>query len=398
MEKRWFFILIICLVAAIEFFVSNEALKGYLRSEITLAKEVKTPLETIDEYRIAEQAPFKYRLLFPTIIKGSYNLVYNGNDNLGFFYTYRFWSMVFYITSACSMFWLLLNVGFNNQQSLVGTMTFLFLPPMLLAFTLPVHTREDTLAYTLFFAGLALLIKEKRWPFMFIALAGVVARETLLLLPLLYFFFAKDESVIRRFFIAGLPLLLWTAIRIFMGYQDYDVWEGLRWNLNNPEQVIGFLFITFNFLWLPFLLHLVFFKKNIHYTPQDLRFFYRSSVFALVIILLTTFFGGIYNEIRLLYLFAPWMIIIFLDFIRNYNSSLKITLGTRNYWMFCSIAFLVCASVLILALQNREKLIVPGKYAVPYDQWIILSVCYIFILLLFLPHSMKIFSLKKPVK
>jgi hypothetical protein len=224
---------------------------------------------------------------------------------------------------------------------------------------------------------------------------GALTRETLLLLPLLYFFFAKDESIIRRFIIAGIPGAVWLSIRLFMGHEEYDVWEGLKWNLNNPEQVIGFLFITYNVLWIPFLFHLLFYKKNVFSSSEPIRFFYRTAVFSLVIILLTTFFGGIYNEIRLLYLFSPWMIVIFIDFLRNYSTVIRTTIQSRGYWFFALLSFLFCAALMYLFLLNQEKIIKPGKYNVPYGQWIVFSVGYIFFVMLFLPLSLKVFSLKK---
>jgi hypothetical protein len=397
MKMRSIFILLISLIATTEFFISNELLKGYLRSEINLAREVKTPLDSIHEYRIADEAPFKYRLLFPAIIKTTYNAIYSEDNPAGFYAIYKFWSLLFFVSSALTFYWLLSQCGFRDELSFAGTLIFLFLPPMLMAYTLPVHTREDTLAYTLFFLGLTFLLRERRWLFLVVSMLGVIARETLLLLPLLYLFYANDR-LIRKLLIAGLPAVVWLSIRYLMGNEPYDMWLGLRWNLDNPDQVIGFLFITFNFLWLSFVLHFLFYKRNMHFITTDLRFFYRSSLFALIVVVVTTFLGGIYNEIRLLYLCAPWMIILFLDCVRNYGSQFRRTIGTRNYVIFAICSLVFCGALLYIILTNRERLIVPGQYAVPYDQWIIISVCYIFIVLLLIPHLLTIFSLKKTLK
>jgi hypothetical protein len=390
--------LLLILIAGSEFFLSNGLLKGYLRSETYLAREVKSPVDSLAKYTLAEEPPFKYRLIFPAIVESSFAIVHEANDNRGFFNTYKFWSLVFYVCSACALYWLLQQAGFSNLFSFAGSLIFLLLPPMLMAFTLPIHTREDTLAYTLLFIGIGLLLKEKRWLFLLICLLGALTRETLLLLPLLYLLFGKDESIRRKAVITLLPVLLWIFVRFGGNNERYDMWEGLRWNLNNPEQVIGFLFITFNFLWLTFILHYAFYKRNLHFISSDLRFFYKSSLFTLVVILVTTFVGGIFNEIRLLYLFSPWMIVFFLDCLRSYGGKFSMTLATRNYRIFAAIAFVFCAALMYFVLTFREKLIEPGKYAVPYDQWVIFSVCYIFIMLLFIPHVFAIFSLKKSAK
>ena len=398
MKTRAIHVLLIALFAGAQFFISNEFLKGYLRSPSTLAREIKTPLDSIDQYLIAEEPPFKYRILFPAIVKGTFSAMYDEGDETGFYHTYKFWSLLFYITSACSFFWLLSFCGFNAQQSFAGSIIFLLLPPMLMAYTLPVHTREDTLAYTLLFTGLILILSQRRWLFLMLCVIGVFVRETLLLLPLLYFFYGKDELVSRKILICAVPAAVWIGMRIGPGAESYDMWEGFRWNMDNPEQVVGFAFITFNFLWLSFLLHFAFYKRNLHFIGSDLRFFYRSSLFVFVVVMVTTFIGGIFNEIRLLYLLAPWMIILFLDCYRNYRDHFRVTAGTRNYWIFAAGSLLFCTGSLYLLLRNREDLIVPGKYAVPYDQWIIFSVCYIFVFLLFVPHLLTIFSLKRSAK
>lgn len=398
METRAILLSLVVLIATAEFFVSNHALKGYLRADDYLAREIKTPADSLHEYRIANEAPFKYRLVFSSIIKSTHHLFYHGNESEGFFQVYRAWSLLFYITSACAFYGLLLTCGFSPALSFTGTLIYLALPPSIMAYTLPVHTREDTLAYTLFFTGLAFIIRQQRWPFALVAILGVMTRETLLLLPLLYLLFGKDEKIARKIFILIFSIAVWIGIRLGLGSEHYDMWLGFHWNMNNPEQVIGFTFITFNFLWLTYLLHYLIYKRNLHYISGDLRFFYKSSIFVLVVILVTTFVGGIFNEVRLLNLFAPWMIIFFLDCFRNNQEHFRIVAGTKYYRLFAAGSLLVCAIMLYFALSHRSELIVPGKFAVPYDQWIIFSVCYIFAFMLLIPHLLRIFSQKNPSK
>lgn len=392
MKNHRFYLPALILLAVLLFFVSNHSLKGYLRSQTSLAKELKSPPDSIIQYRIAEQAPFKYRLLFPSVIKGTYYSLYDGNDSDGFYTTYKGWSLLFYISSACVFYFLLATCGFQPGYCFAGSVIFLLLPPMLMAFTLPVHTREDTLGYTLLFLGLIFLVKENRMWFLVTALAAALTRETLLILPLLYLFFSRDPLLLRRLFIAGLPCALWLAVRFLMGHEKYNTWEGLHWNLDNPEQVAGFLFIAFNVCWIPFVIHILFFRSEKSRQAGELSFFYRTALFTLAVILVTTFVGGIYNEIRLLYVLAPWVIIIFLDFIRIYMPVLTSNFKSGRYRLYASGVVALCAVLLYFILQHREKLIVPGKYNVPYEQWIIFSVFYILVVLLFLPVSASVVS------
>lgn len=397
MEKRAVFCLVLVLFSTIIFFVSNHYMRGSLRSEVYLAKEIKSPLDSIAQYRIASEAPFKYRLLFPQIIKATYNALYDQPSTLGFYHVYRAWSLCFYVASVLAMFWLLSTCGFSASFSFGGAVTFVLLPPMLMAFSLPVHTREDTLGYTLFFAGLVFLLKKKNALFLLIACLGVLCRETLLLLPLLYFFFSEN-SWLSRFIIAGIPGILWLSLRFIMGHDQYDVWLGLKWNLDNPEQVVGFLFITFSICWLPFLFNLIEFKKGNVVNNLNRKFFFQTAWFSLIVILVTTFVGGIYNEIRLLYLFSPWMIIITLDYLQKNQGHVYSLIQNQKYRVYAVACAATAGLLMYFVLRYQEKLIVPGKYAVPYDLWIILSVCYIFILLLSLPLFIHHLSSKKSIK
>ncbi len=394
MKREVIFATLVVLIATVEFFASNELLRGYLREPEYLAKELKSAPDALYEYRLSEEAPFKYRLLFPTLIQKTQQILFDPSDNEGFYLSYKYWSLIFYAGSALAFFYLMLTCGFSPARSFLGTSVYLIMPAMTMAYTLPIHTREDTLGYTIFFVGLAFIIQKKRWPLLIVAVLGALTRETLLLLPLLYLLFGSDDSLGKKLLIFTVPVMIWLLVRFLSDQQPYDIWLGLKWNLDNPAQVVGFTFIAFNFLWLFFLLHYLIYKRNLHYITMDLRFFYRSSITVLLIILGTTFIGGIFNEIRLLQLFAPWMVIFFLDILRGNRVQFRNVAGTKNYLAYGVACGALCAALLWLALHNRESLITPGKYAVPYDQWIVFSVFYVFILLLFIPPLVKIFFSK----
>lgn len=391
-------ILLIFLFAVGLFFASNHGLRGYLRSPETLGKEIKSPVDSLEQYRHAGEAPFKYRPVFPMVVKTTYHLLTDANNPRLFYLTYKSWSAVFYGTSAVALFILLSTLGFSRAYSLAGTGIFLLFPAMLLAFSLPVHTREDTLAYTLFFGALASLARGRVWWFLVFAVLGALTRETLLLLPLLYFFFASDKNLIRKLFISGLPCAAWLLIRVLSTHEPYDPWLGLKWNLANPEQVVGFLYLTFNVSWITFLIYLFYFRQTIDTSKPPLQFYYRSALFTVVVILTTTFIGGIYNEIRLLYLAFPWFVVILLDFIRNNEPVFQSYLKRSGYWIYAGITLAVCAGLAYAVVVNRDKLITPGKWAVPYDLWIVVTLIYVFAMMVFLPPAIKVLLLRKSKK
>lgn len=396
MGKIWLHIGLLLITSVALFYLSNHYLDGYLRSPASLAQELKSTEAGLYHYNLSKEPPFKYRLLFSSIVKTTYSLFSNGNNPILFYRTYKFWSVVFYTTSALTFFWLLYFIGYRGYYPLLGSVIFLLMPPMLLAFTLPVHTREDTLAYTLLFLGLIAMLNEKLWLFLFIAVVGVVTRETLLLLPLLYFVFVKDSNWTRKLLISGLPVLLWIFVRLFWSPETYDVWEGLKWNLSNLRQVAGFLVITYNVCWLSFLIHLYFYRQNVSRTGNNIvGFFYRSAPFVMSVILVTTFAGGIFNEIRLLYLASPWIIVLFLDFIHNNGSLLRKTFSHRSFTVYAAGMLAICVLTAVVALKNEDDLIEKGRWLISYTKWVILSVGYIFILLLFLPGAYRVFVKQK---
>lgn len=399
MKKERIYLLLLCVTAVSLFYFSIGNFKGSLSREKNEKDLAYHTIDSLDCYEITKKLPFKYRVLFPSIVNTSFYATHESNDPVGYFHTYKFWSLVFFVTSTLAMFYLLRSVGFEPGYSFSGALVFLLLPPMLLAYTLPVHTREDTLGYSLFFTGLIFLIKENRIWFIIVSLLGVFTRETLLLLPLLYLFYSGDKNLIRRFLISGAPVLVWIAIRLGIGMEKYDVWEGLKWNLDNPDQVIGFLFITFNLCWIPFLIHLIYYRSNLRSTEgQPIHFFYRTAVFSLFIILATTFIGGIFNEIRLLYLFVPWIIVIFIDFVRSNIGLFQASLTKKTFWIYAFFALMFCSFLIYVVMLNWQRFIVPGKFNVPYELWIIVSVGYLFLTLLFIPVFLRFLNLKKSYK
>jgi hypothetical protein len=390
MNKQRLFLFILAFIAVVTFYISNNNLRGYLRWEVNQDEVASGNIEALDYYEITTKAPFKYRLLFPTIVKSTFTATHSPDDVEGYYHTYKAWSLVFFTASVLAMFFLLRAIGFDQNYSFLGSLIFLFLPPMLMAFTTPVHTREDTLAYTLLFTGLIFLIQERRIPFVVICFLGVLTRETLLLLPLLYLFYAKDENLIRRLAISAAPAVLFVAVRVIIGFDKYDVWEGLKWNLDNPEQVIGFLFITFNVCWIPFLLHLLHYRSSVlSSVGSPVHFFYKSSIFALAVILLTTFVGGIFNEIRLLYLFCPWIVVISVQFVRSNIGLFKNALAEKSYRIYSIAAIIFCLAIVYVIMLNWQRIIVPGKFRVPYEVWILASSAYMLVILLFLPVSLR---------
>jgi hypothetical protein len=89
------------------------------------------------------------------------------------------------------------------------------------------------------------------------------------------------------------------------------------------------------------------------------------------------------------------MILISLDFLEQYGMQIKKIMLTRGYVIFILLTTILSALLMYFVLRHQNTLIVPGKYAVPYHLWIIISVIYFYITIVFIPVSYKVFFAKR---
>ncbi len=363
--------------------VSNLWLGGYLFSYPGIGSEIAAPAEALYEWNLNQRAPFEYRLLFPAIVKGVWRVT--AQTNSSFYWSYVGVSLACGIGAALAFFQLLLSAGFSSRRSLLGVGMFLLLPPFLLAYTLPVHTREDTLAYLLLCVGLLLLIRKQYAGFALISVAGAACRETLLILPFVLLFFTNDLSFLKRALLASLPVVAWVLIRALVDtdHESYDPLDGLAWNLNNPAQVIGFAFIAFGPLWIGWI------KGRNVYGPSPsangVGLLARSAPWALTLILLSTFLGGVYNEIRLLYLGFPWVLTLSLLFFSTYAAQIKTIVKTTRYIKYVGSLGIAGALVYYVLAKNFASVVGPVFYDVPVLIWLAIFSIMFFISLAVLP-------------
>lgn len=382
------------------FFISNEFLGGYLSSaNPKLENEINAPAQALYQWELSNQAPFKYRLLFPAIVKGSWHmLATHQQDNEAFFIMYKSWSLVFLITSVLSFFFLIKVTGFDNRWSLLGCSCFLISPPILLAYTLPVHTREDTLAYTLLSLGLICIFQNKIFLFFLISILGIFCRETLLLLPFIFLFFSNYKSFPVRMIMAAIPVGAWVALRISMESGAYDPWEGLKWNLHNMEQVIGFSYVTFSFMWFLFFYGIFNKHKLVEKNANSsITFLYRSGLAVFSLIMITTFLGGIFNEIRLLFLIFPWVIILSLHVLYKNKEYILPIIKTKKYVAYLLINVTIFGMAFVLLANNYQKFLEPSRFDIRFDIWIAVTLFYTLVTTLLIPAYLKIFSCNRPI-
>jgi hypothetical protein len=383
-------ILALLLLSGITFFISNFLLNGSLNKTNNLSGELKSNPDSLYQWKIATEPPFKYRVLHRIIVSTTYNLVRGREDNnQTFFLVYQVEAFVLHFL-AVILFYIFLTKIDLSEFAFVGSVFFVLLPPMLLAYNVPVHTREDPLAYCILTLGLLAIIKNNASLILLFAILGVLCRETLLLLPFVNLFFNGKQNQIIRLGISALAFGAFISLRFYYGMEKYDYWEGFNWNRNNLEQVLGFAYLTFGFLWIPFAFSFI--NKRGQYQSEII---YRSAMAVFFLILVTTFMGGIFNEIRILYLLAPWVIPIGLFYFKNNKAEILQT--------FRSVRFQLCAGLLLIvfvvitayaiSIVNRY---VTSKFDIPYGTWIITAAVQLYFGMLCLPYFYV--TLKKRIK
>ncbi|MDH5380601.1 MAG: hypothetical protein OEW75_07110 [Cyclobacteriaceae bacterium] len=342
----------------IVFVFSNFFFESSLSSGKQLARELKSPGQNPEINTISKEAPFQYRILFNLLVNSSFKVSEKYGLRFTYFQIYYFYSLVFFLSSLCLFYYFLRTIGFSQVYSLAGSILYLLLPPIIWAYQLPVHTREDMLGYSIFFLALINIVKNRFFPILILSVLGVLVRETLLLLPLVYILYngINLKTILTSLFSFGAFFL----VRAFLGFVHYDLWQGIKWNMENIHWVFMFIFIAFHFMWFPFFGSL----KN---TIPKYKNFRSQSLVIVILIVGTTLVFGKANEIRLLVLLAPWVIVSFLDWVIENKQVIKIFLNYRVY-LFLFLALIVTYFIDVSFIHST--------YNLPIKLWLITGVFY----------------------
>jgi hypothetical protein len=174
----------------------------------------------------------------------------------------------------------------------------------LFAFEYPVYVIEDVLAYVFLLGGLIALSKQQTVLFQLCVVLGVLTRETLLILLVVYFLYSGHSSILKG--VAAIPGLLALALpRLLLGNMAYNPLEvSLAINLQRPVEALVFVFAAFGVLWcvIPFAWYE---NRLLGGTPLNRTI----GVVAVALILIASLVGGRLRETRLVYLAFPWIVV-----------------------------------------------------------------------------------------
>jgi len=124
----------------------------------------------------------------------------------------------------------------------------------------------------------------------------------------------------------------------------------------------------------------------------------KSMLPVIGLVVAATFIGGIFNEVRLLFLVFPWVIIAMLRVIEKNKQ-----IGFSTWFSKPEIrTYLICQPFIIFIvfyLSNNINIVRKSAYEVQYYQWIIITLMYFEMMLFALIHYFPIFRMiYKPKK
>ncbi|MBI5651231.1 MAG: hypothetical protein HZC40_12430 [Chloroflexi bacterium] len=322
-----FFIVFFFLLVAV--FALNIIAPGTITSPAHLAIDFASPPDAPQTWAVADWVPTKYRALFRWIVQGTFALFFTPNDANGFYWAFVFWSFVFFYADLIALYFFLRLLNFAEKFSFAGCLLFLISPPVLLAYKYPVYTREEPLAYLLILLGLIAIIQAKP---VWIAILGFFAgltRETTLILPLTYWLTAHDAWR-KKILVMIPPIIAVVGVRVLLGYQTYDPFEGSRYNFETPLQSIAFLFMIFGFLWFAFALRLCKRWRDSNADPAW-RMLIATAPIVTLLALGTHIAFARAREIRISYILFPWVIPLALDWFRANQDRLRAQIRNPIY-------------------------------------------------------------------
>jgi hypothetical protein len=338
-NAEWLYFAALFVVLVSVFFL-NCALDGSIGSPLHLARELESPRSAPQDWLLQTKIPMKYRALFSWIVRGTWLSFLPNSGGKGFYATYFFWSFAFFYAAVIALYYLLRMLDFSKLLSFLGCILFLSLPPVMLAYVWPVHTREDPLAYLLVVLGIISVLRSKIIPLLIISVLGGLTRETTLIVPFVYAFYTK-ESYRRKSLVCVVSVASIIAVRIMLGYESYDPFDGGIYNIRHLPETILFLFITYGVFWIPSLVTLYEKWKRRASFRYCWRILVSSTPACLGLIVGTNFLFARVNEIRISFLSFPWIIPLCLCWLRENVFRLKPLVATRHYWVYTTFACLL---------------------------------------------------------
>jgi len=341
-------------------FLLNIHLGSAISSPTALANDLVSPADSPQDWNLNTSIrPFKYRVLFKTVVKGIWATLPIAHDGNTFYWTYVTLSFAFFWGAAVAFHVFLAILGFARWERVLGVLIFLLSAPVLLAYYVVVNTREDPLAYLLVLLSLIALVQDRPVAMCCLSILGAWTRETTLIVPLLYLVYAR-EAWPRRILLFALPVAAHVALRIYAGFGLNTV-KGIARNLAYPVEAALFLFIAFGAFW--FAAWLGYSRASPTADGPALGWLRRSAVLAVGLIVLTSVTMAKLRENRVVFMAFPWIVPLALTAIRRMRDPARRPghAGWIRVW--------VLGAVMVAGLSFAGFRALPGSWNAQVDQF-----------------------------
>ena len=270
---------------------------------------------------VFDYPPFKYRIVFPAVMRLAEQLLDKPTPVQSFHSAFVVVSFLSFVASGLTLYALLRVLHFNRRSSVFGAALWLSLPAIPSAFMMPTQTREDLVGYVLMHLGLIGMLRRNALLVALCAVVGVLTRETLAIIPLLFCIHGGVRWSVRLA-ILSLSVGTYSVVRWMMGIEAYDrVGHGLIFSLAHPTPALLGMVMLFGWGWLalaffslrhcPARLSLETFRSAlgpVDSAPDRVRLFESWALPACCAIVGSHLLLGRIEEIRVSMLAAPWVI------------------------------------------------------------------------------------------
>lgn len=302
---------------------------GAISSPHDLAVELHATKDAPGAWPMGAEVPYRYRWLFRAIVLGAEPL-YPASRQPGpageeGFYALFLALSALSLLASCATFDLLLGkLGYGPRERILGVVLYLTGFPILFAYDMPIHTREDLLENACFCLALLAVVSDRPVLTVLAVVLAANVREMGLLAAVPYWFCSRRSRAVRAAVIgaATAGTLLVTSLRDLSlelpWFLDRSAWhpEGYRTTLHAPLEGALYVFVCFGALWVAAFLGARRRRERVGDAvyAKDLVGFPQAAL-CIFLALASSIALGQVREVRTVYLAFPFVIPLALEYV-----------------------------------------------------------------------------------
>jgi hypothetical protein len=307
---------------------------GAIASPHDLAVELHATKDAPGAWPMGAEAPYRYRWLFRELVLGAERLSPRFQTEDGFYGLFIFCSGLSLLFSCLAFDLLLRRLGYDERLATLGVVLYLAGFPILFAYDMPIHTREDLLENAVFCLALVAVVADRPVATVLLVCLAANVREMGLLAAVPFWFCSRRPRPVRLAVIGASTLgaLLVTSVRELSPripwFLDRTVWhpEGYQTTLSAPLEGALYAYVCFGALWFA-----AFFgarRRRERLKPEeserDLLGFPQAGLCVFLALASSVALGQV-REVRTVYLAFPWVVPLALEyFVQDARGDVKL--------------------------------------------------------------------------